>query len=211
MPLKQLPVDEIVSRYLAGEDTCKLAASYGVNRETIRSRLLLRGVLRPRKKVFDMAEATRLYASGLTLAQVAEKLSVTEWAVNSQLKAAGVSLRDYYHPARREQSRRLMAERVKTLGWVRMGRYEPAFCAALRQAYGNAVPQFQIEKGGHRFDAFAGGLLWELDEPEHRYSTRRKQNDLRYDTRAKELGYEVRRVWEEDFLQSGIQKWRTLV
>lgn len=100
-----------------------------------------------------------------------------------------------------------MGERMEKLGNIRVGKYEPGFCRLLSDKFGDVVPQHKIEKGGHHFDAYAGGILWELDEREHMTSSQRKANDVRYDLRAKELGYEVRHVWEWDFLECGVDKW----
>lgn len=100
---------------------------------------------------------------------------------------------------------------METLGCIRVGKHEPKFCQVLQERYGNVIPQHRIEKGGHHFDALSGGILWELDEKEHQVHQDRIAKDKRYDTRAKELGYEVRHVWEWDFFESGVEKWHVLV
>lgn len=205
-------MDEIAKRYLSGETYANLSHFYNASRECIKERLIRHGVkVRSRWPIYDISNATNLYNQGKTLEQVAKEMGVTEWRINQDLKKAKVQMRDNYHPLRREQSRRIMTERMKTLGYIRMGKHEPKFCEALRRKYKNVIPQYTIEKGGHHFDALADGILWELDEKEHQTHTERKTKDMKYDTRAKELGYEVRHVWEWDFFESGLEKWHTLV
>lgn len=208
MPLLNLPMDEIANRYKSGETCASIARFYNTNHETIKQRLIRCGInIRPQSREFCLSTATQLYLAGNTCEKVAKILNVTEWAINKGLKQAGVNLRDNYHPDRIEQSRYLMTERVKKWGNIRSGKYDNDFCNVLKEKYGHVFPQHQIEKGGHHFDAFANGILWELDEKEHQSSTARKNKDMKYDSRARLLGYEVRHVWEWDFLEHGIDKW----
>lgn len=212
MPLKNLPMDEISSRYLSGETFAGLARCYGTNKETIKERLIRFGIqVRSRWPVYNIDDAIFLYNEGKTLEQVAKALHVKEWTIHRDLKAKGVAMRNNYHPLRREQSRKLMAERMEKFGNIRIGKHEPKFCRLLLETYGNVQSQYKIEIGGHHFDAFSGGYLWELDEKEHQTHQLRIQKDLKYDARAKELGYEVRHVWEWDFLENGLEKWHILV
>lgn len=205
-------MEEISKRYLSGETCSSLSRHYGTNKKTITDHLKRYGIaIRPRSRTFCMEEAKRLYSTGHTCEQIAKILKVTEWAINHGLKKDGVKMRDNYHPDRIEQSRRLMGERMENFGNIRVGKHEPNFCKILKEKFGTVSPQHKIEMGGHHFDAFAGGILWELDEKEHQTSKHRKTNDIKYDSRAKELGYEVRHVWEWDFLQSGIDKWHHVV
>lgn len=212
MPLKNLPMDEISKRYLYGETFAGLARCYGTNKDTIKERLIRFGVkVRSRWPDYDLEIAKTLYENGNTLFQVSKHLGVTEWRVNMDLKSHGVVMRDNQHPSRREQSRRMMAERIEKMGSIRIGKHEGKFCNLLAEKYGKVIPQYKIEKGGHHFDAFAFGILWELDEKEHQTHQDRIAKDKRYDTRAKELGYEVRHVWEWDCLSGNIDRWHTLV
>jgi predicted transcriptional regulator len=209
--MKHLPMDEIVRKYNLGIDGNTLGREYGVHGMTIRNRLKEMGVLRSRRPNYCIETAKKLYEEGQTLLQVAKKLGVTEWAVNRDLKNLGVEMRDNRHPVRRELSRRMMAERIEKMGSIRVGKHEPAFCHMLEEKYGKVVPQYKIEKGGHHFDAYSNGILWELDEKEHQTHQDRISKNKRYDTRAKELGYEVRHVWEWDFFESGVERWHTLI
>lgn len=195
---KIVKTSDLISSYLKGETIRSIASRAGLSVSTVRIRIQP-SILAP-KKCVDLNSAEESYLEGQALAQIAKVQGVTVWAVTRVLKQAGVKMRDNYHPDRREQSRRMMADRMTKLGWIRMGKYEPAFCAALEAVYGKTIPQYQIEKSGHRFDAYAGGVLWELDEKEHKTDKERRERDLRYDARAKELGYVVKRVWEWDFL-----------
>lgn len=211
MPMKHLPMDEIVRKYNLGIDGNTLGRECGVHGMTIRNRLKEMGVLRSRRPNYCIETAKKLYEEGQTLLQVAKKLGVTEWAVNRDLKNLGVDMRDNYHPVRRELSRRMMSERMETLGYIRMGKHEPKFREVLEKIYNTTEVQYRIERGGHHFDVYAGGILWELDEKEHQTHQDRIAKDIRYDTRAKELGYEVRHVWEWDFFESDVEKWHSLV
>ena len=185
-----------------------LSRKYDVNKETIKSHLIRAGVsIRPRSKLFCLKSAIQLYSTGLNCEQIAKMMGVTEWAINTGLKRSGVCMRDNRHPDRREKSRRMMSERMETLGCIRMGKLEPMFFSALVDMFGQGYKQHTIEPGGHHFDVYAGGVLWELDELEHKTSTARKEKDIKYDLRARELGYEVRHVWEWDFLETGISHW----
>lgn len=47
-PVHPLPMDEVISRYLAGESTMQLAEAFGVESEVIRRRLRTKGVARRR-------------------------------------------------------------------------------------------------------------------------------------------------------------------
>ncbi|MFF8186011.1 helix-turn-helix domain-containing protein [Microbacterium sp. NPDC016588] len=74
----------------------ELARVFGVHRTTIRAALDRRGV-NPRAHAITAAQvatASRLYLSGLSLAAVGEKLGFNAQTIATHLRRAGVSLRD---------------------------------------------------------------------------------------------------------------------
>ena len=86
---------DVAARYQAGETSTVLAAEYGVAKSTILG--ILRGnnvvVRRQRLEPAVVAEAARLYESGLSLSQVATSLNVNQETMRVAILAAGVVLR----------------------------------------------------------------------------------------------------------------------
>jgi hypothetical protein len=72
-----------------------LADEFSINRETVSLIFRRLGVAIRHRSVGSkqVAQASKLYAEGLSLMRVAERLGVTQGAVNNALKAAGVELR----------------------------------------------------------------------------------------------------------------------
>lgn len=211
--MKKLPIDvnKCVELYTNGVGLCDIAASFGVSQSAIASRLKRSGVvLRPKnsKIVVDNAEIRELYEQGLSIAEISSALGFSDWVVNRAVLESGVEVRRAGHPSRTENSRLLMAERLAKLGGVRIGRHEELLLRLLKERYGDVVHQYQIHPGGHRYDAFSGGYIWELDEDHHRLR-RQKWRDQKYDEQAREMGLEVRRIWEEDLLVYGLERWYT--
>ncbi|ALJ22355.1 hypothetical protein [Microbacterium sp. No. 7] len=85
----------VAARYGAGETSTALAAEYGVAKSTIL------GILREKRTVVrrqplaaeQVIEAVRLYASGLSLSQVADQLDVNQETMRMAVLKAGVVLR----------------------------------------------------------------------------------------------------------------------
>lgn len=74
----------------------ELARVFGVHRTTIRA-ALDRHAIAPRVHAIDegqVATASRLYLSGLSLASVGEKLGFNAQTIATHLRRAGVPLRD---------------------------------------------------------------------------------------------------------------------
>ena len=98
-PPKELPVEvqqAIVDGYRAGASMKELARAHGVHRTTVRAALD-----RQREPVRDhsissaqVATASRLYQSGLSLASVGEKLGFNAQTIATHLRRAGIPLRN---------------------------------------------------------------------------------------------------------------------
>jgi transposase-like protein len=83
------------TRYAAGETSTALAAEYGVAKSTI-LRLLRDNKIIVRRQPMrpeQVSEAGRLYESGLSLSQVAEKPKVNQETMRVAIIEAGVELR----------------------------------------------------------------------------------------------------------------------
>ena len=85
----------MVARYGNGETSTALAEEYGVAKSTI-LRILrdARVVVRRQSLTAEqVSAATRLYESGLSLSQVAQRLDVNQETMRVAIIAAGVTLR----------------------------------------------------------------------------------------------------------------------
>jgi lambda repressor-like predicted transcriptional regulator len=72
----------------------KLAAEFGVHRDTVHNILERQGVLRPRGLQSDeLLEAIGLYEDGWSLARLAVEFNVSSSTVNRALRQAGVQVR----------------------------------------------------------------------------------------------------------------------
>ncbi|MFZ1301666.1 MAG: hypothetical protein WAQ27_03805 [Candidatus Microsaccharimonas sp.] len=85
----------MAERYGAGETTTALAQEYGVAKSTIIGILRARNVVMRRQPLTteQVSEAARLYKSGLSLSQVAERLRINQETMRTAILAAGVVLR----------------------------------------------------------------------------------------------------------------------
>lgn len=88
-------IQEVVSRYDAGEETPLLCKEYGVSKGGLLKLLREEGVRLRRQPLADgvVAEAARLYESGLSLTRVAERLGVSRESLRRGLLDAGVVMR----------------------------------------------------------------------------------------------------------------------
>lgn len=97
---KELPSEiqqAIVDGYQSGTSMKELARVFGVHRTTIRAALdRHRAPIREQRAISSaqVASASRLYQSGLSLAAVGEKLGFNAQTIATHLRRAGVSLRD---------------------------------------------------------------------------------------------------------------------
>lgn len=86
---------QVVARYSAGEASTVLAKEYNVAKSTIFSILRANNVVVRHQPMTpeQVAEAARLYESGLSLSQVAEALKVNQETMRVAIMKAGVGLR----------------------------------------------------------------------------------------------------------------------
>ena len=96
---KELPGEvqqSIVDGYRSGTSMKELARVFGVHRTTIRAALDRQGAPIREHAISSaqVATASRLYLSGLSLAAVGEKLGFNAQTIATHLRRAGVSLRD---------------------------------------------------------------------------------------------------------------------
>jgi len=86
---------DVIVRYEAGDTSTTLAVEYGVAKSTILSILRANNTVVRRQPLDEVvvAEAARLYDSGLSLSQVAERLRVNQETMRVALVKANVALR----------------------------------------------------------------------------------------------------------------------
>lgn len=85
----------MIERYEAGETSTALAQAYGVAKSTILGILRANSVVVRRQPLTaeQVSEAARLYESGLSLSQVAERVKVNQETMRVAILDAGVMLR----------------------------------------------------------------------------------------------------------------------
>lgn len=85
----------VIERYEAGETSTALAEAYGVAKSTILGILRANSVVVRRQPLTpeQVSDATRLYNSGLSLSQVAERLRVNQETMRVALLKSGLALR----------------------------------------------------------------------------------------------------------------------
>lgn len=88
-------IADLVARYTAGEGVPGLSGEYGISESGLRELLRAEGVvLRGHKiTVEDSERAVRLYASGVTIEQVAQQLGYAWGTIRRALLKNGVTLR----------------------------------------------------------------------------------------------------------------------
>ncbi len=87
--------NEVAVRYEAGDTTTQLAKDYGVATSTIIGILRAKSVVVRRQPLTpeQVSEASRLYESGQSLSQVAERLDINQETMRTAILKAGVVLR----------------------------------------------------------------------------------------------------------------------
>ena len=94
--LTEEQIEQLVAGYTAGSSTPKLALQHGISKTAIKKLLHERGVVLP-YRVLDGEQAQlacELYASGLSLAKVGDKLGCSRKAVTTALENSGIQRRD---------------------------------------------------------------------------------------------------------------------
>jgi len=91
----QLPIDELVARYAAGESTCVLARAFGVGSDTVLERLRSAGaVIRFRgRKRLPLREMAERYRAGESTADLARAYGINRTTSRKRLVGAGVAMR----------------------------------------------------------------------------------------------------------------------
>ncbi len=89
-------IDDSIAGYQAGATTRQLGRTFGVDRRTVARTLASRGVeLRGAPMTLGhVEEAAKLYAQGLSLARIADRLGYHTTTIHLRLKSAGVLMRD---------------------------------------------------------------------------------------------------------------------
>jgi transposase-like protein len=98
-------VAELVAGYRAGGRVKKLAAEFGIHRDTVHNILKRQGVLRqPGIQLGELPEVVRLYEEGWSMARLAGEFGVSPSTVNRALRKAGASIRQPGPPRDRRAS-----------------------------------------------------------------------------------------------------------
>lgn len=101
--LTQPEVDDLVRIYATGPNARRLAATFGINRETVLLHLQHRGVLSHActRKLNDglLADAARRYIAGDSVRSICAKFSINASTLRRELSKAGVQLRQPGRPA----------------------------------------------------------------------------------------------------------------
>jgi hypothetical protein len=117
---RRLPRAEIARRYENGECVADIGQALSIRRGGVRRVLDAMGYQLPRLKRIDVAEAVRLYRSGLSLKAVAKELGCSHPGIWCALKRSGTATRAVGGPRKHERhaeiERRLMGnELIKTI------------------------------------------------------------------------------------------------
>lgn len=93
--LNDVQVKRLAEGYREGETTYELAGRFGVDRRTVSTRLKEYGVWLRRQSPTDeiVDDIIRLYATGLSAEQTAERVGVSADTVLNHLRASGVARR----------------------------------------------------------------------------------------------------------------------
>lgn len=88
-------VEELVARYNSGADTPALSREFGISKTGLRQLLLAEGVVFRRQSITaeEAEQAVRLYASGLTIRQVAKQVGYPYESIRRALREKGVAMR----------------------------------------------------------------------------------------------------------------------
>lgn len=89
-------IEELVTRYNAGEDTPALSRAHGISRGGLRKLLLAQGVSFRKQPMTpeDVERATCLYENGMSIKQVVERVGYSFGTVRRMLHENGVAVRE---------------------------------------------------------------------------------------------------------------------
>jgi transposase-like protein len=95
--LSPADVDDLIATYRAGATIRHLAAEFGIHRTAVAAHLDRHQIPRHRERTAwergTLEEAAELYASGLSLADVADQFGIDAQTVANRLRRAGVAVR----------------------------------------------------------------------------------------------------------------------
>ena len=95
--LSPADVDDLIATYRAGATIRHLAAEFGIHRTTVAAHLDRHQIPRHRERTAwersTLEEAAELYASGLSLADVADQSGIDAQTVANRFRRAGVAVR----------------------------------------------------------------------------------------------------------------------
>jgi transposase-like protein len=94
--LSEAQKQDLVASYLLGTTTVELAVRYEIHYTTVSKYLKQRGVAIRLKSLREIEKvlAVDLYRSGLSVAKVADRIGCAPNTIRSELRAAGVQMRD---------------------------------------------------------------------------------------------------------------------
>jgi len=86
---------DLVAAYASGTPVSELTSQFGIHRSTVWQMAFQAGLVTRRPGLDDevRAEAARLYESGLTLIQVAERLGISDEGVRAAVVSHGGTIR----------------------------------------------------------------------------------------------------------------------
>ena len=95
--LSPTDIDDLIAAYQDGATIIQLAADFGVHRTTVGEHLDRHGVPRHSKQVAwdesKLKDAAELYATGLSLADVAKRYEIDAQTVANRFRRAGIPVR----------------------------------------------------------------------------------------------------------------------
>jgi hypothetical protein len=93
-------IDELVAAYQFGQTTTQLMATYNLSKTGVLTLLASRGVTMRNQPITQsqLAEATKLYTTGLSLATLSKQLGVPHETIRRSLISAGIAMRQRGRP-----------------------------------------------------------------------------------------------------------------
>jgi DNA-binding CsgD family transcriptional regulator len=100
--LSSRQVAELIDSYQAGQTVYELAARFKIHRATVSAHLHRNGISMRRQGPDDdaIAQATRLYEGGWSVARIGDRLGVDGTTIRTALKAQGIRMRDAHRRER---------------------------------------------------------------------------------------------------------------
>src|SRR5262245_54841047 len=95
MPMKpfDLPIDDLVTAYLAGDSARNLAIQHGIKPGTLTKRFRQLGILRPHRREVPIAQLIMEYESGISLYELGKRYGVSVPVITRRLHEHGIRRR----------------------------------------------------------------------------------------------------------------------